>query len=127
VIKFELTGPERADEVRALWLELHHHHRRVSTLQPLVDDAASWQRRRALYLERFARAAGLLALAREGDDVVGYAFVCIEDGPDDTFPVGPLDAELYSLSVARRMRGNGVGTRLLDFVERELSLVASTI
>ena len=60
-------------------------------------------------------------MAVEGNDVVGYALVCIEDGPDDTFPVGERYAELYSLSVAPQLRGRGIGTRLLDFVDEELA------
>ena len=54
-------------------------------------------------------------------DLVGYALVCIEDGPDDTFPVGERYAELYSLSVAPQLRGGGIGTRLLEFVDEELA------
>ena len=60
-------------------------------------------------------------MAVAGNDVVGYALVCIEDGPDDTFPVGERYAELYSLSVAPQLRGRGIGTRLLDFVDEELA------
>jgi ribosomal protein S18 acetylase RimI-like enzyme len=47
--------------------------------------------------------------------------VCIENGPDDTYPVGQRYAELYSLSVAPQLRGRGIGTRLLDFVDDELA------
>jgi ribosomal protein S18 acetylase RimI-like enzyme len=52
---------------------------------------------------------------------VGYALVCIEQGPDDAFPLGERSAELYSVSVAAQLRGRGIGTRLLDFVDRELA------
>ena len=49
----ELAGVERIDELRALWLDLHHHHRELVGSLPLVeDDELSWQRRRALYAER---------------------------------------------------------------------------
>jgi ribosomal protein S18 acetylase RimI-like enzyme len=99
-IRVELAGVDRVDDVRQLWLELHRHHRAVAGAVPLVaDDEASW----------------------EGDTVVGYAFVCIEHGPDDTFPVGDRYAELYSLSIAPDRRGRGIGTQLLDFVDRELA------
>jgi ribosomal protein S18 acetylase RimI-like enzyme len=74
-----------------------------------------------VYLDRLRPESGFLALAIEGDAVVGYAFVCIEHGPDDTFPVGDRYAELYSLSVAPDRRGRGIGTQLLDFVDRELA------
>ena len=96
-----LAGVERVDEVRDLWLALHHHHRAVVGPLPLIEhDEVSWQRRRALYVERLGSGSGFLALATEGEAVVGYALVCIEEGPDDTFPLGDRYAELYSLSVA---------------------------
>jgi ribosomal protein S18 acetylase RimI-like enzyme len=118
---FELGGAERLDEVRELWLQLHHHHRRVAVAQPLVaDDELSWKRRRALYLERLRGGEDFLALARDGSSLVGYAMVTIELGPDDTFPLGDRYAEVYSMSVAEDARGRGIGTQLLDFVEREL-------
>jgi ribosomal protein S18 acetylase RimI-like enzyme len=89
---------------------------------PLVeDDELSWQRRRALYLGRLSSETAFLALATERDTVLGYALVCIEQGPDDTFAVGERYAELYSLSVAPEQRGRGIGTRLLDFVDQELA------
>jgi ribosomal protein S18 acetylase RimI-like enzyme len=62
-----------------------------------------------------------LALASEHTSAVGYALVCLESGPDDTFAVGERYAELYSLSVAPDRRGRGIGTRLLDFVDEELA------
>jgi ribosomal protein S18 acetylase RimI-like enzyme len=120
-MRVELAGAERIDEVRELWLALHRHHRTVVGSLPLVeDDEASWQRRRALYLERLSSETGFLVVAVEPDAVVGYAVVCLEPGPDDTFPVGDAYAELYSLSVAPEHRGRGIGTQLLDFVDREL-------
>jgi ribosomal protein S18 acetylase RimI-like enzyme len=121
-IRLELAGVERVEAVRELWLELHRHHRAVVGTVPLVaDDEASWERRRALYVDRLRSESGFLALAMDGGTVVGYALVCIEHGPDDTFPVGDRYAELYSLSVAPDRRGRGVGTQLLDFVEGELA------
>jgi len=120
-IKLELAGVERVDDVRELWLELHRHHRAVVGTLPLVeDDEVSWQRRRALYMDRLSSQTGFLALAIDQAAVVAYALVCIEDGPDDTFPVGARYAELYSLSVAPSRRGRGIGTQLLDFVDLEL-------
>jgi ribosomal protein S18 acetylase RimI-like enzyme len=121
-MRLELAGVERVDEVRELWLELHRHHRAVvGTLPLVVDDELSWQRRRALYVDRLSPGTGFLVLAVDEDAVVGYALVCVEDGPDDTFPVGDRYAELYSLSVAPDRRGSGIGTRLLDFVDDELA------
>jgi hypothetical protein len=85
----ELAGLERIDEVWDLWLALHRHHRAVVGELPLVeDDELSWQRRRALYVNQLSSDAGFLVLAVDEGAVVGYALVCTEDGPDDTFPVG---------------------------------------
>ena len=121
-MRIELAGIERVDEVRELWLDLHRHHRAVVGALPLLDDdEASWQRRRALYVERLRAQTAFLAVAVDRRAPVGYALVCIEQGPDDTFPFGNTYAELYSLSVAARHRGRGIGTQLLDFVDAELA------
>jgi len=120
--RLELAGAERVEDLSALSLALHHHHRvAVGTLPLVEDDELSWQRRRALYLDRLGSGRGFLVVELEGNDVVGYALVCIEDSPDDTFPVGERYAELYSLSVAPQLRGRGIATRLLDFVDEELA------
>jgi ribosomal protein S18 acetylase RimI-like enzyme len=121
-IDVQLAGPERVDDVRDLWLALHHHHRGVVGALPLVEeDELSWERRRSLYLDRLGDGNGFLVIAREDQLPIGYALVCIEEGPDDTFPVGDRYAELYSLSVAPGFRGRGIGTQVLDFVDRELA------
>jgi ribosomal protein S18 acetylase RimI-like enzyme len=120
--RVELAGLERLEDVRDLWLELRRHHRAVVGAVPLVeDDELSWQRRHALYVERLESDSAFLALAIDEESVVGYAFVRLETGPDDTFPLAERYAELYSLSVTQRLRGRGIGTRLLDFVDRELA------
>ena len=118
--KVALAGTECVDEVRSLWLELHRHERSVAPTVPLVADELSWRRRRSLYIRWLELEQGFLALARNRAGVVGYAFVRLEEGADDTFPLGERYAELYSLSVTRGWRGQGVGTLLLDFVDAEL-------
>jgi len=121
-VQIEIAGAERVDELRELWLALHHHHREVVTAVQLVeDDELSWRSRRQLYLDHLGPERGFFALASLSEELVGYAFVFIEDGPDDTFPVGERYAEVYTLSVAPSMRGQGIGTRLLDFLDRELA------
>ena len=74
----------------------------------------------AQYLAWMAERRATLFLARGDHEPVGYAFVVIHDGTDDTFPLAPRYAELYSFSVAPAMRGRGVGGRLLDAVDAEL-------
>jgi len=119
--KVELGGTECVDGLRNLWLALHRHERRVAPALPLVPDELSWRRRRSLYIRWLEREQGFLALARDRASIVGYAFVRLEEGSDDTFPLGERYAELYSLSVAPAWRGRGIGTLLLDFVDAELA------
>ena len=53
--------------------------------------------------------------------MIGYATVCIEHAPDDTFPAGERYAELYSLSVKPDLRGRGIGSGLVDLLDEELA------
>ena len=119
--RVELGGTGCVDELRILWLALHRHERTVAPTLPFVPDELSWRRRRSLYIRRLELEQGFLALARSRSGVVCYAFVCLHEGSDDTFPLGERYAELYSLSVAPAWRGRGIGTRLLDFVDAELA------
>jgi ribosomal protein S18 acetylase RimI-like enzyme len=119
-LRIELGGTESVDEVRGLWLALHRHERSVAPV-PMVEDGRSWRRRRSLYLAWLEQEQGFLALARNASGVVGYAFVRLEQGSDDTFPLGERYAELSSLSVAPDRRTQGIGTLLLDFVDAELT------
>jgi ribosomal protein S18 acetylase RimI-like enzyme len=119
--RVELGGRERVDELRSLWLALHRHERGVAPSLPFVPDEESWRRRRALYIRWLELAQGFLALASGRAGIIGYAFVRLEEGSDDTFPLGDRYAELYSLSVAPAWRGRGIGTLLLDFVDAELA------
>lgn len=121
-LKIETAGHGRIDELRDLWLSLHHHHQTVAALQPLIaDDELSWRRRRALYAEALVEGRGFLVIATKDDRPVGYAMIRIHHGPDDTWPLGDQYAELYSLSVTPAERGNGIGGALFEAVQRELS------
>jgi ribosomal protein S18 acetylase RimI-like enzyme len=112
---------DQVDRLRGLWLELHHRHRAVSPVPLVEDDERSWQARRAVY-RRWLGAGTAFGLLAEREGVpVGYAMCRLEAGPDDTFPVGDTYADLYSLAVSEALRGRGIGTRLLDEVDRELA------
>jgi ribosomal protein S18 acetylase RimI-like enzyme len=117
----ELHTPEELDSLRGLWLALHHHHRQVSSFDGFVtDDGASWARRRATYADWLAEGESLMLVAHANSQPVGYLTARLQAGPDDTFAVGAQYAELYSLSVHPRARSSGVGSRLLDELDRRL-------
>jgi ribosomal protein S18 acetylase RimI-like enzyme len=112
--------PERLDDLEPLWRSLHGHHREVSDLPVVADDDLSWERRRAWYGRLFAGGDAFVLVARDGGRPVGYAFVEVRDGDDDTWPYGRRMAEVVTLSVAPGRRGGGVGTALMDAVDAEL-------
>src|SRR4051812_30954895 len=62
------AGPERIDELRPLWLQLHHDAQGLSPVQPFVDDETSWARRRQSYVDTFD--GGGFALVAEDDGLV---------------------------------------------------------
>jgi hypothetical protein len=93
------AGVEAVDDLRGLFLALHRHHRAVVDL-PLVGDEEAWQERRRTYLAWFAEDRALLFVARADRSPVGYALVVLHDGANDTFPLAPRYAEVYTLSVA---------------------------
>lgn len=112
--------PAQLADLEQLWRSLHRHHRDVSDLPVLADDDVSWERRRAWYGRLLAGGEAFALVARAGGRPVGYAFVEIRDGDDDTWPYGPRMAELVTLSVAPESRGGGLGTALMDAVDAEL-------
>jgi GNAT superfamily N-acetyltransferase len=115
------AGAERVDELEPLWLALHRHHREVAAHPVVADDGASWARRQAWYLEMLTGGEDVLLIAERDARPVGYAYVHLHHGPDDTWPVDGRWGELVSLSVLPEERGGGVGTALLDAVDAELT------
>lgn len=113
-------GAGRLSELEPLWRSLHRHHRSVADLPVLADDDLSWQRRRDWYRTRLDAGDAFALLASRGATPIGYAFVYLRPGDDDTWPVGAHMAELVSLAVAPDARGQGLGTALMDAVDAEL-------
>ena len=88
-----------------------------------MDDESSWAVRSANYREWLATDGSFLLLARDGEQLVGYAMVKVSPGPAserDAWEVPETVAELMTLVVADGSRGVGLGSRLLDETEAEL-------
>jgi ribosomal protein S18 acetylase RimI-like enzyme len=125
VTTITLAGADALNRLGPLWLELHHHHQAVGgpALGPYVDDATSWSARRELYAG-FLAGGGFALLAERDGELVGYAMVAIFDPVErelpDTWRTGSRVAEIETLVVAPAARGAGLGSALLDRVDREL-------
>jgi GNAT superfamily N-acetyltransferase len=124
-VTIETIGESGVDQLEPLWLSLHHHHQAVSPhLKPFVNDAQSWPIIRELFLKSVKNA--LLFVAKRNGAPVGLASAAIYDLADipqysDTWLTGSQVAETKFLVVAKDMRGQGIGSSLMDAVEEELS------
>jgi ribosomal protein S18 acetylase RimI-like enzyme len=111
------------DALEPLWLELHHHHQAVAPLLgPFVADDESWELVRALFAA--AAADGLLLRTGPATAPTGVACVAVtHDDPlwNDTWVTGREVGETKMLVVAAAARGRGVGSALMDAVDRRLA------
>ncbi len=118
------VGLERLDEVELLWRAMHEHHAEVAgeaaEITPFRQAEDSWQRRRTEF-EGWMRAgdAWLLVAEREGSPV-GFAFFRICEG-DWSFETEERMGELEALSVEPELRRWGIGSLLMEEVERRLA------
>jgi ribosomal protein S18 acetylase RimI-like enzyme len=117
---------EDVDSLEPLWVAVHHAHAAaMPELAPYVSDAETWARERPIYVELLAKPDTLLLLARDGDELVGYALAHVspvdETWIPDTWRTGPRIGELESIGVVAQRRGEGIGSALMDAVERELA------
>jgi ribosomal protein S18 acetylase RimI-like enzyme len=114
------------DSLEPLWVGVHRvHAASMPELAPYVDDAETWSVRRSLYVSLFDKPDTVLLLARDGEELIGYALTHVLALDDtwipDTWRTGRRIAELESLAVVEGRRGEGIGSTLLEAVERELA------
>lgn len=130
----EQTGPpeveiiearaERLDEIESLWRAMHESDAAVAgearEFAPFRRAEDSWPRRLGEF-ERWMRAgdAWFLIAEREGSPV-GFAFFRIGDG-DRSFETNERMGELEALSVEPELRRWGIGSLLMEQVERRLA------
>jgi ribosomal protein S18 acetylase RimI-like enzyme len=115
---FNLVGP--------LWVAVHHQHAEtMPELAPYVSDDETWRVRRKLYAELLAKPDTLLLLAFVDDAAVGYGLAHVMPVDDswipDTWVTGSRIGEIESLSVLPKYRGSGLGSHLLEQLEKHLS------
>jgi GNAT superfamily N-acetyltransferase len=123
----EIVPGSAADipRLEPLWVAVHHAHQEsMPALAPYVDDTKTWAYHRELYAELLAKPDSILLLALAERELVGYGLACVHAVDDtwipDTWVTGPRIGEIESLSVAARLRGAGLGTRLLEALEAHL-------
>jgi ribosomal protein S18 acetylase RimI-like enzyme len=120
-VTFTLRGADCLDVLEPLWLDLFDHHRSVGDAGiRVIERAGSWPRRRRLYEELFAEPGTFVVLAERNGHPVGYALCHIKRGADDTWDTGDLIGEVETLVLSADVRGDGVGTALMDAAESEL-------
>lgn len=114
----------RLDEVEPLWEAMHEHH--VGLLLSggcsvrMRSPQEAWRRRRAEFASWMAGCQGWLWIADNDHSPIGFAFVRVHDG-DWTYETEGAVGELEALSVEPKMRRWGIGSLLLEEVDRHLS------
>lgn len=119
------AGAGRIADLERLWMALQRHHADLVEALPALTARSlqeSWDRRRAAYEAWLAEPDAFVLVAELRGEPVGYALVRIVDGfhsfgPDER--IGSVE----TMSVLREARGRGVGSALMDAVERELAEV----
>ena len=121
--EIERVGWESVDRLAPLWESLRLHH--VGVVPDLAQQPAarSGEVRRALAGRGRRDPDAFVLVARVDGADVGYALVALHDGPDDTWVTGDRIAEVETLAVLPEVRGQGIGTALLDRVDAELARI----
>lgn len=119
----KVEGTECIDLLSHLYRSLDEHQAGVApTLGHMSRRSVreSWERRRRAYATWLAVPGAYVLLAEREQRVVGYALVTLAPAYHG-WRSGERVAELKDVVVEAQLRGNGIGSALLDAVERELA------
>lgn len=118
------AGVEQLDDVESLWRAMHDYHAQVADeardVAPFRQAAESWRRRRGEFERWMGQGDAWLLIARRDGSPVGFAFFRIRDG-DLSFETNVRMGELEALSVEPELRRWGIGSLLMEEVERRLA------
>ncbi|WP_330173196.1 GNAT family N-acetyltransferase [Streptomyces sp. NBC_01498] len=118
-----LTSSE-VDRLERLWGQLLAHHSReaahLAALGPVRPPEDSWLLRRAQYLAWLREPLAAVLVARDGDQLLGYAVVRVLDSPG-SWQWGDRVGVLETLVVDDEARGSGVGQALIGAVRARLA------
>jgi ribosomal protein S18 acetylase RimI-like enzyme len=121
-VRIACCGPERIGVLEPLYRALHAHH--VTVAPDLAGMATrpadeAWRARRGRYERWLAEPGAFVAIASREQEAVGYALVSLGEGLQGWASGGRI-ADVLDLAVLPQMRGQGIGTALLDAVEARL-------
>jgi ribosomal protein S18 acetylase RimI-like enzyme len=114
-ITVERGGMELLPETQPLWEALYDRHLEYGAAGlATIEREHSWPRRLAHYKHIFAeRPHPTVLLARLDGEAIGYALGYEEEH------LGESAVVLETLSLLPAVRGRGLGTRLMDLIDRE--------
>lgn len=120
------AGAEAIELLEPLWIAMHEHHMSCAPAAaeavPFRSPPESWKHRRQRYEKWLSGPDSFLLLAERDGRAVGYAVVNL-GGEAAVMDTGPRTAELESLSVLPELRGQGIGSMLIDAARTRLRSV----
>lgn len=121
-VTFTVRGADCLDLLEPLWLALFDYHLEVGGAGlPAIERERSWPRRRRLYEELFEEPDTFVVLAERASEPVGYSLNHLRRAPDDSWDTSDVIGEVETLVLLPEVRGDGVGTALMDVSEDELA------
>jgi GNAT superfamily N-acetyltransferase len=112
----DILAAAEVDRLEQLWEQLRAHHSAVAphlaALGTVRSPADSWRQRRGQYLGWLQDPLCRAIVARDGEDLIGYALIRIIEAPG-TWRWGDRVGVLETLVVDGAARGAGVGRALL--------------